>query len=174
MRKLLLIFILIFMAGCTTTSEYNPAKPSYAIMGLGGSSFGHGLKSLSSKVGAKVYTRHAGNRIYNDIIKRSEAGILHRPLIIIGHSLGGTAAAKLSRRLAAEGIKIDYLAIIDAPKSPVVSRVPRFVDNFITDDPIGRPLNRGTVIVVKNANHISIAGKPKVLARVRAMIRRSK
>ena len=178
--KILLLSLFFVVAGCATKGNFKDKlsddytkRTSYTVMGLGGAPLGYGMKNLAPKIDADVYSRHKGSEIYNDIATKVRLGKLKRPLTLVGHSMGGGVVAKIAERLCKDGIKTDYMVIIDAPLHPKVSKCVGKVDQFVTTGGgIGKRLSRGSYIVIDDVSHVALGDHPKVHSRI-IKVRRS-
>lgn len=82
-----------------------------------------GTKAIAARIPGS--THHASGsgyadwpRVADEIIDLHNAGILHRPLSLIGHSNGVYAILKIAKELATKGVMVDYLASIDKTLKP--------------------------------------------------------
>jgi hypothetical protein len=192
MRKTLFMLTLAvsaMLASCSTTSISTKATSTapltssqttcssgfrgtfYAVNGLAGDlpAIGYGMNNLQRKVTcvSPAYSRHSEDRIEKEIIALHKAGKLKRPLILVGHSLGGNVVTRIIRDLQSYGIVVDYAAIIDAPMPVKIESNVKVIDNFLsTKSTIGKKLTRGNEIVLQGVDHIPMGNDPKLQSRI--------
>lgn len=183
------VFMAVLISSCTTTSSVYNAKHEfpnfhgsfYAINGWWGDLpfIGYGMNNLQKKVtGYNVaFSRHAETMIKNTIIKNHKEGTLDRPLVLVGHSLGGNAVIRIATALDKYGIDVDYMGVVDAPRPGPIPDNVRVVDNFLIDpqkNGVGRKLTRGNIVWLNDTSHIRMGNDKRlhdqVLKRIRAAL----
>jgi pimeloyl-ACP methyl ester carboxylesterase len=110
--------------------------------------FSLGMDELAAKLrsqgfSATVYSHTAWPTIADHIIASRAAGS-KRPIVLIGHSLGGDDVIKLADRLKGAGIWVDLLIPVD-PVSPaaVPANVRRVVNYYQSNNGWGQPVRAG-------------------------------
>ena len=154
--------------------------------GLGSSVFRglrRGTDQLEHLIDQMPGDADAKTHIWNDWASVAESIIARhrqsekRPIILIGHSNGVFASAKIAERLATWGIRVDYIAAIDPTlkRFPEVGSNVRLVDEFRASRgfvALGRRLSKGRKATVRRnasfggayrvfnhrASHVGIAG----------------
>lgn len=115
--------------GVTRTGEV------YLLRGFAGV-FSTGMDGIGTKMKAKglnvKVASHAGwNALANDIVKRSKTrGGVSYPIIIMGHSLGANASAKMATYLGEKGIRVSYVVAFDPTQQNSVGRNVSRVTNY--------------------------------------------
>lgn len=110
--------------------------------------FSLGMDDLAQKLQAQgfpaaVYNHTAWSALADSIIAARAAGD-NRPIVLVGHSLGGDDVIKLADRLNQAGIPVDLLAPVD-PVSPglVPPNVRRVVNYFQSNNGWGQAVQPG-------------------------------
>jgi hypothetical protein len=98
--------------------------------------FSTGMKELSSSIVETYNIPAPSNMWYNaggvtrSIVDYYYAHKKHRPIILVGHSLGANEQIKVARNLNKSGIPVDLLVTIDAVSQTVVPANVKHVMNF--------------------------------------------
>lgn len=101
--------------------------------------FSAGMNQMTAKlrargVNAKAYSNGAWDGLANDIIKRHKQGRVSFPIVILGHSVGGQEAPKMSNKLTRAGVPVKLVVGFDpgfgAPV-PFSSGSPRVVNYWV-------------------------------------------
>jgi hypothetical protein len=98
--------------------------------------FSTGMKELSSSVIETCNIPAPSNMWYNagDVARSIKAYYYkhktHRPIILVGHSLGANEQIKVARNLDRAGISVDLLVTVDAVSQTVVPPNVKHVMNF--------------------------------------------
>lgn len=127
------------------------------------------------------------SNIYEDITTRWRRSKDYK-FVILGHSLGGNSGTSLSQKLAAAGVPIHYLGIIDAPMPKHIGKTTLICDNFYQfndfRDPILTADSKNTVltqynfrrkddktgIYVESEDHVGLASNPFVVSKIMEQI----
>jgi len=116
-----------------TGSQSPGGSHLYVLLGLGNNS--PGLAEFGSRIGARgipTTIRNYGDwpALAQEAIQRYQSGRL-RSIMIIGHSLGGSAAVDMAAELGRAGVPVELVVTLDpVGGSQVSSNVRRFV-NFL-------------------------------------------
>lgn len=107
--------------------------------------FSRGLDEMGAELDAKGVVAHVqGHLTWRTVAaKIIEDRRLYgrRPVILIGHSLGANAVISIAEKLAAAGIRVDYLATFAATApDPVPGNVRRVVNYYFATNGWGEPL----------------------------------
>lgn len=131
--------------------------------------FSTGLNVLTQRMrdagfDARVHNHVEWRRLAAETVAEARAGILPRPLAVIGHSFGADEAISLAGRLGQAGIAADLLVTFDPQWLHEIPRGPRRVVNFHQqNDPIRRIVRPGAGFdgaienrLVEGESHLSI------------------
>jgi fermentation-respiration switch protein FrsA (DUF1100 family) len=146
-----------------------------------------GMDDLAGKlrgrgIEASVYSHTQWEDLSERIIAQQRAG-LAGPIVLIGHSLGGSAAILLAGQLGRAGIAVDLLVPVDPVMAPPVpANVRRAVDYYQANNGYGEPVGPGAgfsgVLVNadlesnrrdlwdQNLTHVTIDKSPRVHAEI--------
>lgn len=199
LRNLAIVSAVSLLAGCTTsTTEVEvPAsatKPGvtrtgevYLLRGLA-NVFSTGMDGIGSKMKAKGLNVKLSNHttwksIANDIIRRSKVrGGVSYPIVIMGHSFGAGASAKMATYLGQNGIEVSYVAAFDPSHTHYVGANISKVSNFYVSGQDGAashnvilegPGFRGRLENINvgkdpqyRVNHFNVEKNPKIHTKV--------
>jgi LysM domain len=119
-----------------------PRPRAYLFRGALGPFFSRGIDRLTERleeagITANVYEFTICELIADRAIEEYRAN--PAPIILIGHSMGGTCAVKFAELLEAEGIKADLVVAIDPAHitHEVPLNVDRFINIFLSKDVLG-------------------------------------
>lgn len=131
----------------------------YLIKGLLGDIFSTGLDRLGEKLkaqGHEASVHHWNDRkqIEADILETGDRGISPKR-VLIGHSLGANTALRLVKSLSARGVRVDYLATLDATINRRADGA-EMADNFRSNDIRDRPVGGARETIRADLNHIQI------------------
>lgn len=141
----------------------------FLFRGLFGGLFSTGMDTLADKLSALGYEASVHrwsdrSRVENQILNDT-SGSLSQGISLIGHSLGGNTASYIAESIAARGVKINYLATMDAtaPK-PVPSGV--LADNFRSSDWRDKPVSGANEFDFPDLAHTEIDKDKRVHEKV--------
>lgn len=127
------------------TSEAAPVKPRgrvYLFRGALGPIFSTGMDTLAAEIvkaglPADTYEFTLCPLIAENVIKKYRQD--PQPIILIGHSMGGSCTVKISERLQEEGIPVSLDVSIDPAhlSDDVPANVERFIAIFLSKDVLG-------------------------------------
>jgi len=119
-----------------------PRPRAYLFRGALGPFFSRGIDRLTGRleevgITADVYEFTICDLIANRAIEDYRAN--PAPIVLIGHSMGGTCAVKFAELLDAEGIRADLVVSIDPAHitHDVPLNVDRFINIFLSKDVLG-------------------------------------
>src|SRR5680860_793650 len=126
-------------------------------------------------VNAKAYSNGTWSGLADDIIKRNKLGRVSFPIVIMGHSVGGQEAPKMSNKLAKAGVPVALVVGFDpgfgAPE-PFTAGSPRVVNYWILGGARGNPyksagsfsgsINNINIKTFTNADHVAIDKDPQI------------
>jgi pimeloyl-ACP methyl ester carboxylesterase len=97
--------------------------------------FSLGLDELSAKIEkrgirSEVYNHTSWRRLVDEIAAEYKSGKT-RKVILIGHSLGGTAVIDLAGALGQAGVPVALAVSLDIPSAPVSGRVDTFLNLYV-------------------------------------------
>jgi fermentation-respiration switch protein FrsA (DUF1100 family) len=146
-----------------------------------------GMDDLAGKLRARgveagVYSHTQWEAVAENIIAQHRAGP-RGPIVLIGHSLGGSAAILLAEQLGRAGIAVDLIVPVDPVGAPPVpANVRRAIDYYQANNGYGGPVGPGAgfqgVLVNadlesnrrdlwdQNLTHITIDKSPRVHAEI--------
>ena len=150
--------------------------------------FSAGMNQMTNKlrargVNAKAYSNGAWNGLADDIIKRHKQGKVSFPIVIMGHSVGGQEAPKMSNKLSRAGVPVSLVVGFDpgfgAPE-PFIAGSPRVVNYWIKGGSRGNPYRSSgsfsgsiqniNIKTFTNADHVAIDKDTKIQARAVALV----
>lgn len=98
--------------------------------------FSTGMRTLSNTVVDECHISAPSDMWYNagnvsrKIIRYYQTHKTHRPIILVGHSLGANEQIKVARNLDKVGIPVDLLVTVDAVSQTIVPPNVRYAMNF--------------------------------------------
>ena len=105
----------------------------YILLG-GAGVFSTGLTTLAGKLErsgvASVVTSHEAWRLAARTILQHQAQYGRKPVVLIGHSLGGDSTLLIAKMLKQKGVKVDYIAIFSATGTASIPSNVRNITNF--------------------------------------------
>lgn len=132
--------------------------------------FSVGLDALEDKLrasGIRAQTRpfEQEDQAYREILRRNQSEVA-----LIGHSMGAKTAMRLTERLAAKGIRVAFLGLIDIPGMGAVAPAnASWAENYYSGQPgFGRLGHRGShqnLVLntrVRRVSHVSIDDSERV------------
>lgn len=150
--------------------------------------FSAGMNQMTAKlkargVKAKAYSNGAWDGLANDIIKRHKQGKVSFPIVIMGHSVGGQEAPKMSNKLTKAGVPVKLVVGFDpgfAAPVPFSSGSPRVVNYWVAKGSRGNKY-RGTgsfsgsisnidIGAFSKADHVGIDKDPGVQSRAISLV----
>lgn len=150
--------------------------------------FSAGMNQITNKlrargVNAKAYSNGAYEGLANDIIKRHKQGRVSLPIVILGHSVGGQEAPKMSNKLTKAGVPVKLVVGFDpgfAPPVPFTSGSPRVVNYWVAKGSRGNKYRRGgsfsgsisniDIGTFSKADHVGIDKDAQVQARAVSLV----
>jgi len=134
-------------------------------------------------INAKAYSNGAWNGLADNIIKRAKTGQVSYPIVIMGHSVGGQEAPKMSNKLSKAGIPVALVIGFDpgfAPPSPFDSGSPRVVNYWIQGSSRGNPyrstgsfsgsIQNINIASFTSADHVAMDKDPAVQSRALSLV----
>ena len=136
MRRFCVVALLICSMLAASAAHAGPKK-IYLVNGLLSKLLGYGLTNLSEKIPSARHFKFAGgvtratiDGIIADAARAYKADPTTR-ISLVGISQGGKAVATIAAALNKKGVKVHYLAVIEASSATKVYANVRKVDNFI-------------------------------------------
>ena len=137
----------------------------YLLRGLA-NVFSRGMDTLGTKMvraglDARVYNHAAWKDLANNILARAKKKRVSYPIVIMGHSLGGNAAANMAKYLGDRGVKVKYVVTFDPTVTTYVGKNVGRVVNFYLPNDNNRNVVRkapGFKGVIKNINVRGVRG----------------
>jgi len=184
MNRFCIIAMLTFSMLFASAAHAAPKK-IYLVNGLLSRVLGYGLTNLSKKIPSARHFKFAGgvtqaaiNGIIADATRAYKADSSTR-ISLVGISQGGSAVATIAKALNRNGVKVHYLAIIEASSNISVPSNVRKADNFICSgtsclrNSVGRA-SGNSVTQVKtftlDTGHVDSGNHPTMHNRVRAQV----
>lgn len=139
--------------------------------------FSPGIDSLATEIGNRGIPVSVTNHLLwsglaETAIQNYSAG-KEKTIIIIGHSLGASAAAAMAERLGQTGVPVSLLVTFDPVTRPSIPANVKRAVNFYDSNGIGTPTEKasnfhGTLVNVdrRDLNHISITTAADLHAKV--------
>jgi thioesterase domain-containing protein len=134
-RYCLLIGLIGLALSATAQARSGSSAHVYLLRGIFNVSVG--LDALAAKLGqvgiaATVYGHDEEGTVATEALQQFQAGRA-RPIILIGHSLGGGAALRIAARLGASGVPVALLVLLDPVSGATVpSNVGRAVNLYVS------------------------------------------
>jgi pimeloyl-ACP methyl ester carboxylesterase len=139
--------------------------------------FSPGLDTLTTEIQerhipATVSNHTAWGSLAETAIEHYKAGS-ERSVVVIGHSLGGSAAADFAERLREAGVPVSLMVTIDPVPGPVVPDNVKRAVNYYVSTGMGSAATRSasyrgplTNVDRKDLNHVSITTAPEIHRQV--------
>lgn len=167
-------------ASLTISAPSVASAKTYLVNGvLSATAIGYGFKNLKKKIpGATLFNNMIGGEgtirrtIVKDIRKRFAANP-NEQFTLAGISSGANVILQVARDVAADGIPIFYLGIVESSGGALPGNV-QFADNFVCakSGPLcTKAVVRGANTIPVNTGHIDMGNSPVVHNRVIAMAR---
>jgi pimeloyl-ACP methyl ester carboxylesterase len=136
----LALFMLVAAPGAANTAPDHGAKV-YLLRGFM-NVFSLGLDELAAKIEkrgirAEVYNHTSWSRLAGEIAADYKSGKV-RPVILVGHSLGGTAVIDLAGALGKAGVPVALAVSLDIPSAPVTGRVGTFLNLYVNSGALSK------------------------------------
>lgn len=189
----LLLIAGIVVSGCTSSSTTTSPVENigtasvtrngeiYLFRGLA-NVFSLGIDEIGEKMqarglNARVQNHSAWRATADDIIKRSRAGRISYPVIIMGHSLGGNATMQMAKYLGDNGVKVAYAVSFDPTITTFVGKNVGDVINFYLPNSEhsnivkAEPSHHGSlrnfdVSQIEGITHVTVEKYPKFQSQV--------
>ncbi|MBL4598290.1 MAG: hypothetical protein JKY82_04175 [Rhizobiaceae bacterium] len=189
MRFAIILFSIFFSLSMVSSSNAGAASRTYLVNGIASAVpfIGYGMRNLKKKIrGAKLFsylTSGEGKAVARSIVKDAAARYANDPDIkinLIGISYGANMVTQIASSLAAKGVNVNYLGIIEGGKMSALRSNVQKADNFTctnSDCTAGKVYVAGgnSVTVLKTfsikSSHIPLANNAQVHSRVVAQIR---
>lgn len=139
--------------------------------------FSPGIDSLATEIGNRGIPVSVNNHLLwpgfaDTAIENYRAG-KEKTIIVIGHSLGASAAAAMAERLGQAGIPVSLLVTFDPVTRPTIPANVRRAINFYDSSGIGTPAQKASNshgafanVDREDLNHVSITTAPDLHAKV--------
>ncbi len=185
MKRFFVVALVLFSMLFAGAANAAPKK-IYLINGLLSKLLGYGLTNLSKKIPTARHFKFAGGVTQATIdgiiadASRAYAADPSTRISLIGISQGGTAVATIAAALHKRGVKVHYMAVIEASRNTTIYPNVRKVDNFIcTGGSCSRNVvrrssgNNVTRVKVYNLDtgHIDSGNHPTMHSRVISQVR---
>ena len=190
MRFTILVFLTLFVSSLfSTTNNAAAASRTYLVNGIASAIpfIGYGMRNLKKKIpGAKLFSYISsgeGSAVARNIVKDAVARHAADPAIsinLIGISYGANMVTIIAGKLAAKGVPVNYLGIIDGTALTSIKSNVRKADNFICTNSgctgakasfaPGNSTTQFNKYTIKSA-HIALGDHAQVHNRVIAQIR---
>jgi hypothetical protein len=150
--------------------------------------FSAGMTAMANRmqargINARAYSNGAWSGLADNIIKRAKSGQVSYPIVIMGHSVGGQEAPKMSNKLSKAGIPVALVIGFDpgfAAPSPFDSGSPRVVNYWIQGSSRGNPyrstgnfsgsIQNINISSFTSADHVAMDKDPAVQSRALALV----
>jgi hypothetical protein len=94
-----------------------------------------GAKMIRAGLDARVYNHASWRELADNIIARDSKKQVSYPIVIMGHSLGGNAAALMANYLGENGVKVQYVVAFDPTITTFVGKnVNRVINFYLPND----------------------------------------
>jgi hypothetical protein len=161
--------VFLIVVGCTTTQmpdtqipkpkivKSEPIPETIYFLGLAGEVYSTGMYEMQEVTGGTVLSWAERYALQKQIVAAHKAGKLKSYRFkIVGHSLGGNSANWLANALVAEGMKVVYVATLDATDPQPVDKRIKKADNFMSRDFRARLVPGSNEIDRRDLNHIQL------------------
>lgn len=182
-RQMKFFRIAIFLIASLTLANVAQAAPKkvYLINGLFSKALGYGLTNLSKKMPYARHFKFSGGvtaAAVNGIISDASRAYSKDPstqISLIGISQGGIAVVKIANALAAKGVQVHYIGVIEGGSGATVPANVKKADNFICTNsncnrnsltPAGGNSTTRISTIELNTGHVDSGNHPKMHSRV--------
>ncbi len=120
-----------------------------------------GAKMIRAGLDARVYNHSIWRELADNIVARDKKKQVSYPVVIMGHSLGGNAAANMAKYLGDKNIKVQYVVAFDPTITTVVGKnINRVINFYLPNDSNSNVIKKvsGFKGALKNINVRGVRG----------------